>query len=203
MKLFPSAMLILAALGFSEEWKLGYDLSANQKGYTHFLSGSKSEEYFDIGLKLGYGTSAQFVSAVKSDSATGSKTTLLNAYGNKAFKVNVPLRAKYHRWPYLLAELSYERLTAFDPYLKENGQSGFAKSNDLFLYPGLGYEVTFKNRFSIYLAGSTRYALMVTDKSKYFRVSNPSSGNGTFQTVKIDPTLGSKVFWDVGLNFLF
>jgi hypothetical protein len=85
--------------------------------------------------------------------------------------------------------------------------SNYAHTNDcradIFIYPGLGYEVIIKKRASVYLNILSRYILSDPNKLKYFEIKNIQAGGRPAKVTDINPTLGSDIFWQVGINYLF
>lgn len=201
--LLPLLGLISSAL--AAENRLGYQYSAASAGGTHYLGYEWSQGYFAIGALAGYGTGGISVKTEFSDSNGVPNGNRVSMHKNGSFKIDLPLKLRYPKWPYLVVKLGYERIVALDPALRGTGKSGFAKSNDLFLYPGAGYEWTLKRKFGIYLNGLTRFPLAGAGKRPYYTIEPALLGSGNrIGTVKeMDSGFAGRIFWDAGVRYLF
>jgi len=193
----------ILSTSYSQDQKIGYSVFSSQQGLSHFLYYGKSYTNIEFGIRAGYGVSEQFAKFSFTDSSSHSTGTLLSGYRNNAIKLEVPIQIGFPKWPHIIAQIGYEHILSLDAEISNKEKNGFSKFNDLFIYPGIGYELIIKKRASVYLNFLSRYILSDSNKLQFFDIKNTPNSGTRSQIIEINPTLGSKVFIQAGLNFLF
>lgn len=189
-----SILLALLAwqVALAGEYKVGYNFHQNYEGSAHGILGEVVFSYFESGLLLGYGKKPVV------ERETGDRYSAVRSNGGAdVLRLNVPLKVKYGRWPYLKGQIGYERILHVSG-LSATAASGFGKSNEVLAYYGGGYEHKFR-KVGVYLEGYGRSFLTDPDKTRYYRPRNPKPGS----TYQISARGSSELFWEAGLSYSF
>jgi hypothetical protein len=128
------ALLVAAcAVARGSDLHAGYQLHSNQAGLSHSIAGEASWDWVETGFAVGYGAKPIHEQVI--DQSPGRPGPSIKVYGRAvdAFRLDVPVRIKWRKWPYLLAQLGYQRLQDI-PGMEATLEKGFAKSNEITPY---------------------------------------------------------------------
>lgn len=178
-------------------WQAGYDLGSNVAGLTHAIAGEASFKWLETGLAIGYGAKPFHEQVIDQSPGPGPRITVKTRDAD-AFRVDVPVRLKYGRWPYLFGALAYERILGISG-IESKDSAGFAKANDLSYQFGAGYALWFGN-FGMRLEGAYWNVFTASDKTGYYR--DPSA-LGTDRVVFDTERFASKICWRASLRYRF
>lgn len=202
MRFLSASILLVLGSALAGDIKLGYNYSASSGGGAHFLGAAVSREYFEAGARIGYGAFPLLATYKPTDSTSLPQGSSSRTIRSEALKLDLPVRLKYGKWPYLIAKVSYERIVDLNSAFVSAGSDGFAKLNAISVYPGVGYEFTIKDGFGLYLTCMTRRILTDTRLEKYHTTSAFMVNGRAYSVDAIDPNTHSNFFWEAGISFI-
>jgi hypothetical protein len=193
-----SAFLIVSAGGAGAfEWQAGYDLNSNVAGLAHAIAGEASFKWLEPGLAIGYGAKPFHEQVIDQSQGPGARI-LVKLRDADAFRVDLPVRLKFGKWPYLFGALGYERILGISGIEKTDSGS-FSKANDLSYHFGAGYALWFGN-LGMRLEAAHWSVFTASDKTGYYR--DPSA-LPTDHVVFDTERFASRICWRASLRYRF
>jgi hypothetical protein len=200
-------MLFTAVLGFiisitktfGAGILLGYDLNYNVGGLAHSLAVEADYRHLESGLALGYGAKPIW-EEITTPAAGGRNQVEVRMHHATALRVDIPVRVKFHAWPYPVGGLCYEHILQV-PQTTETSAEGYAKSNDFALYYGAGWGWFF-HAFGFQLEGALRSQITESNKSRFFKNEAPNPIS-TYRFESARGGFSGNLFWRVSLRYRF